>query len=84
MDEHSEEPWRAEGHAIKSGGKHVGKVEESADIGHREALANARRIAACVNACKNIPTEDLLANRFEIARHHQPHKQTIPHQRRKQ
>ena len=36
--------------------------------GYHENMANARRIVACVNACRGIPTEDLERNKVEIPR----------------
>lgn len=62
MSEHSPEPWQQS----KVNGLRV-EDAESGMIGHtyygpmtkEQAVANARRIVACVNACRYLPTDYL-------------------------
>ncbi len=57
MSEHTKEPWTLGPAAVRGGdGQVVAKTW--GDDGGQE-LANARRIVACVNACRGISTEAL-------------------------
>lgn len=62
-DEHSAEPWTPDDDTVtaKAGRDTIVVAYAQADIytPKRKAKANARRIAACVNACRGIPTEAL-------------------------
>lgn len=66
MTNHTKEPW-----SVKPGPKIIGNGEDllgmpidvarlNLTVGHYESEeANARRIVACVNACKGLPTKEL-------------------------
>lgn len=66
MTKHTPEPW-----SVKPGPKIIGNGEDflgmpisvarlNLTVGHYESEeANARRIVACVNACKGLPTQEL-------------------------
>lgn len=65
---HTPEPWTykedcdSRGNYVGFGPRNnfVGETHISVNnLGTVQALANAHRIVACVNACKGIPTEDL-------------------------
>lgn len=61
---HSPEPWDADGRLVFAGTKLVARCSECHPARyetpqHWTQEANARRIAAAVNACAGIPTEQL-------------------------
>lgn len=61
MSEHTKEPWTTNGVRIESTNEH-GWANDGWIVGDcdgPDALANARRIVACVNACKGIDTKFL-------------------------
>lgn len=64
--EHTPEPWRwhAQGEAneycmLTHDGRWVISFRQNGELTDPKQKANARRIAACVNACIGIPTESL-------------------------
>ncbi|MFQ1995592.1 hypothetical protein ACK36C_19900, partial [Aeromonas veronii] len=70
MKQHNNEPWRAvevtedEDQLIKiraSNGANIARLWIDVDDKHfsDEQRENARRIAACVNACRGLPTDEL-------------------------
>ena len=62
MSEHTKEPWDTSGPEILACAdetKHIATCWNHNNIDPDEQDANARRIVACVNACKNISTEAL-------------------------
>ena len=65
---HTPEPWHVEGamplQLRSAAGEVVAKPMANTDMPVEQYRANARRIAACVNACAGIPTEDLEDARF--------------------
>ena len=64
MDKHTKEPW-----ALYRNGQSVGDAIGHAvcdvwprgddQIASKEGKANARRIVACVNSCRGLPTDEL-------------------------
>lgn len=69
MAEHSPEPWEVT--EVGAGEFFIVKFEPGGDgwersIGEIDRLADAKRICACVNACRNIPTEWLETKRFHL------------------
>ncbi|WP_328222342.1 hypothetical protein [Aeromonas caviae] len=63
MSKHTPEPWQA--HQDASGDVFISSAETSlhiAEIGSEDddtAIPDARRIVACVNACRGLPTDEL-------------------------
>lgn len=61
---HTSEPWRVSvvsgtNEVVAGRGFHIAFCKANASKFKDEQAANARRIVACVNACKDIPTDDL-------------------------
>lgn len=67
---HTPEPWSCGGGiptniwSEASRGIRIARTDFDGDEQHPEAIANARRIVACVNACAGIETESLEADGY--------------------
>ena len=65
MSAHTLEPWTAKRNYLWTiHDKHIGRLMNGG-VPNAEDMANARRIVACVNACKSLPTELLEGRQFK-------------------